>query len=245
MPTIRTGAQLMAHELTHVVQQQRGNIAFQGNLTVGAPNDVYEREANEIADAVNSGNRQVNSPLMVSQASTGLQRACGPAAIGAPVGCTPVSGDIVGERFHFTVNCDDFINPAEQTRLELFADTIANGEIIEIYGYASTEGDPTFNENLSCARALKAQTIVQSVLTGKGVSAVVSVFMHGPNPGLNAAEQRSVVIDRSQVMSPSPTPGVSFVGGPDVSTQVSDAVDKTKTTFAGLTASQRRMRATR
>ncbi len=205
MPGNRTSRRLLVHELTHVVQQK--DATLQGNLTVGAADDDYEREANKIADVVNNDQAQSNSPYLARQGSAHLQRTCGPTAIGTPAGCTPVSGDTLGERFLFAVNCDDFLRPAEQTRLELFADTIANGERIEIHGYASIDGDPTFNENLSCARALKAQAIIQFILTGKGVAASVSVFMHGANPGSSPAEQRSVVINRSGVVPPSPTAG--------------------------------------
>ena len=137
-PQTDEGRSLLAHELTHVVQQSR-------NVPGGAR----------------------------------IQRACGPAAIGTPAGCTPVSGDAVGERFLFAVDCDSLLVPGEQARLELFADTIADGETIEIHGYASTDGDASLNESLSCARALRAQSIIQSILTGKGVSAAVGVFMHG------------------------------------------------------------------
>ena len=175
-------------------------------IAVGGVDDAYEREANSIAEAVNNNTLQADFSHLEPRASLNLQRACGPAAIGSPAGCTPVSGNIVGERFLFAINCDTFLTPAEQTRLELFADTIANGEMIEIHGFASMDGDPAFNENLSCARALKVQAIIQSILAGKGVSALVGAFMHGANPGLNPAEQRSVVIDRSGVVPPSPIP---------------------------------------
>jgi hypothetical protein len=164
-PQTDGGRSLLAHELTHVVQQSR--------------------------DTRGAGR---------------IQRACGPAAVGTPAGCTPVSGNVVGERFLFARSCDSFLVPEEQARLELFADTIADGETVAIHGYASTDGDPAFNERLSCARALKAQFIIQSILTGKGVSAVVNVFMHGESAGLNPVEQRSVVVDKSGVTPPSPPP---------------------------------------
>jgi hypothetical protein len=164
-PQTVEGRHLLAHELTHVMQQ-RGN----------APGVAR------------------------------IQRACGPAAIGTPAGCTPVSGEAAGERFLFAVNCDSFLVPSEQARLELFADTIVAGETIAIHGYASRDGATAFNESLSCARALKAQSIIQSILIGKNVSATVRVFMHGANQGPNPADQRSVVVDRSGLAPPVPVP---------------------------------------
>lgn len=47
---------LLAHELTHVVQQSPGSaIAQQSSMSVGAANDPLEAEADRAADLVNSG----------------------------------------------------------------------------------------------------------------------------------------------------------------------------------------------
>ncbi len=48
-PSSSDGRELLAHELTHVVQQT-GTV--QTKLMVGAPNDVYEQEADQVARAV-------------------------------------------------------------------------------------------------------------------------------------------------------------------------------------------------
>lgn len=48
-PGSSTGRELLAHELTHVVQQ---NGAVQTKLTVGAPGDRYEQEADSVARTV-------------------------------------------------------------------------------------------------------------------------------------------------------------------------------------------------
>ena len=49
-PTTASGQELLAHELTHVVQQSGATV--QGKLTVGAPDDEYEREADQVAAQV-------------------------------------------------------------------------------------------------------------------------------------------------------------------------------------------------
>lgn len=51
------GQELLAHELTHVVQQATGAVSTTGSgMTVNAPNDVYEQEANALAqDITRSG----------------------------------------------------------------------------------------------------------------------------------------------------------------------------------------------
>lgn len=54
-PGTEGGDRLIAHELAHVVQQ--GGRAGAGPLTVGAPGDAHEREADAAAHAVTSGAR--------------------------------------------------------------------------------------------------------------------------------------------------------------------------------------------
>jgi hypothetical protein len=49
-PGSSSGGKLLAHELTHVVQQRGGVV--QGKLTVGRPDDAYEQEADQVADQV-------------------------------------------------------------------------------------------------------------------------------------------------------------------------------------------------
>ena len=52
-PTSETGRRLLAHELTHVVQQRQAPAVLQGtSLKVGVPGDRAEREADQIADAL-------------------------------------------------------------------------------------------------------------------------------------------------------------------------------------------------
>lgn len=50
------GQELLAHELTHVVQQRSGSVGGGGSgMTVNAPGDSYEQEADSVAKTVMSG----------------------------------------------------------------------------------------------------------------------------------------------------------------------------------------------
>lgn len=60
------GQELIAHELTHVVQQGSGAVKGGSGLTVNAPGDTYEQEADAVA-------KQVTSPGTAS-AEAGVQR---------------------------------------------------------------------------------------------------------------------------------------------------------------------------
>ncbi len=51
-PQSSNGKELIAHELTHVVQQGTGKVQSQGGMTVNAPGDRFEQEADNIASAV-------------------------------------------------------------------------------------------------------------------------------------------------------------------------------------------------
>lgn len=51
-PGSSDGQRLIAHELTHVVQQGASPPSVQGKMTVNDPNDQYEAEADQVADVV-------------------------------------------------------------------------------------------------------------------------------------------------------------------------------------------------
>jgi hypothetical protein len=65
-PGSHAGKELLAHELTHVVQQ--GGAPVQGKLALGAPGDAYEREADSVAREVVAG--------LPSDAAAPVQRQC-------------------------------------------------------------------------------------------------------------------------------------------------------------------------
>lgn len=206
VPQTVTGKQLVAHELTHVTQQQAG--------------------------------AEPNHPGF-PQTSCYLQRTCGPAAIGDVGGCIGRGGDITdyggsSDRiFLFDVNCDDF-RSGEESRLRMFARTISLTDVVEIDGFASEEGDPVFNENLSCARALAAE----SILNQEAVSATMGLFKHGATPGFRD-DRRSVVITITPSTPSASTPAPQYICGPDVTTQIENAVSNTKSTFAGWNTTQK------
>jgi hypothetical protein len=55
-PNSGSGQELIAHELTHVVQQSSGSVGSgSGRMTVNAPGDAYEQEADSVAKTLLSG----------------------------------------------------------------------------------------------------------------------------------------------------------------------------------------------
>jgi hypothetical protein len=86
-PATSEGRRLVAHELTHVVQQGNNN-QMPHELSLGSPDDEHERQASAVANAFNEPRvemgRQTDQTVSIMPATTGfpaaLQRACLPAA---------------------------------------------------------------------------------------------------------------------------------------------------------------------
>jgi hypothetical protein len=71
-PHSSAGQELITHELTHVVQQSTGAVGSgSGKMTVNAPGDAFEQEADAVAKAVVSAGPQVQRQAAEEQA---LQR---------------------------------------------------------------------------------------------------------------------------------------------------------------------------
>jgi hypothetical protein len=68
-PHTSQGQELIAHELTHVVQQNSGRVGSGSGMTVNAPDDTFEQEADALSKAVTGS----ESPAAVQrQAEEGL-----------------------------------------------------------------------------------------------------------------------------------------------------------------------------
>jgi outer membrane protein OmpA-like peptidoglycan-associated protein len=130
-----------------------------------------------------------------------IQRACGGAEIGSRTGCIGSSeeqSDFEFAPYRFNRNCDTF-KPGEKERLELDGSVaVEAGETLEVHGFASSEGNPQYNVDLSCARADQ----VASVLGDVG-AIVAEIHAHGPTPG-NRDLRRSVTLRQAP---PRPGPG--------------------------------------
>lgn len=66
-PHTAGGQELLAHELTHVTQQRQGMVGGGTRMQVNAPGDAFERQADDVAQSVTSG-----------QTPDGVQRVAAP-----------------------------------------------------------------------------------------------------------------------------------------------------------------------
>jgi outer membrane protein OmpA-like peptidoglycan-associated protein len=176
-PDTHAGRHLIAHELAHVVQQSGAARESAGGVGVG---------------------RYVGAPM--------IQRVCGPGPIAAALRgggvpeCVGQSGDITGTRFLFRRNCDDLLSAAEEASLRRFLSGIQAGDFFKVHGFASTDGDASYNIDLSCARA---RMVARRIVAAGGV--VTDVIAFGPTAG-SSRERRSVVVTPAIIPGGTSTP---------------------------------------
>jgi hypothetical protein len=75
-PGSSAGQKLLAHELTHVVQQGCADHASRGTLEVGSSTTAYERESEQVAERITKGTSRLDQFTLVR--SSLLQRTCSP-----------------------------------------------------------------------------------------------------------------------------------------------------------------------
>lgn len=207
-PHAAEGRRLLAHELTHVIQQGAGS----GSTAHG------ERAARS------SGNGASRQPAMV-------QRACGPSEIGTPSGCrTPPDFGSFREGepvYRFVLSCDTF-HTGEDARLAADVRSLPEGTRVVIHGYASEDGGAAFNEHLACARALAARALLVSpgpLGAGLTASSIVDLYSHGEVAG-PAEGRRSVTLE---ILLPDlETPVTDGSCGPDVTDWFVDIMNNAK-----------------
>ncbi|MGH7391048.1 MAG: eCIS core domain-containing protein [Candidatus Rokuibacteriota bacterium] len=191
------GRRLLAHELAHTVQQRGASETPASALEISSPGDGHEREADRVADRAVQG---LAGPAPgMSARGVSIQRACGPVAIGEPEGCEPFGSvsteqifSVPAERFLFRVNCDEFVSAAERNRLRALAAGIGAADPVDIHGFASEEGDATYNAHLSCARAMRARR--ELIDAGLPEANLRGIFNHGATAFGARDVNRSVVI---------------------------------------------------
>ena len=189
-PATQEGRRLLAHELTHVVQQGR------------APARAHAGGAARESPSAARG-----APIRASLAST-LQRAGDPAAIPPGLRCPTdlTTGRPTGTDIVFTVGLST-ITAAHTAALTTFRDAwVAAGgtDDVVVHGYASTDGEQGANWTLSCDRA----EAVQAELVRLGIPAVrISMLAHGESTDFStslAPNRRAVVTSRAPGLLPLP-----------------------------------------
>jgi outer membrane protein OmpA-like peptidoglycan-associated protein len=213
-PGTSEGRRLLAHELTHVVQQQAiGTISsIQRKLEVGQPDDAYEQEAEAQAANVMEGNGidtvQVKGQLGIAR----LQRKIDPAELLKGTGCDVPNTSPPGPMYA-TVQFDfdsDKVSAKEKAEISKFVagpggdSSLVN---VRVDGYASPEGNEEYNLGLSCRRAKAVRKELANDLNISEAS--IATFAHGRTKEFSKKlpGNRVVIISATSVRSPKPVPG--------------------------------------
>jgi len=141
-PATPLGRRLIAHELTHVVQQSGSR---------GTP------------DAQRNGKRSLVSP---SAAPLILQRKCKD-EIGKASDCKTSADSVIGWQFFFKEGCDDLL-VGEDAKIA----NLKYGRKLKIHGFANQEGKGDFDARLACQRVgviadLAAKTRPEAPVLGR------------------------------------------------------------------------------
>ena len=217
-PGTSEGRRLLAHELTHVVQQQAiGNSSsIQGKLEVGQPNDAYEQEAEAQAANVIEGHGIDTVQIKGQPGITRLQRKIDPVKELAGTGCEPPTTSPLGllfARVHFGFDKDD-VSAKEKAEIVKFVTGSGGGSglsNVRVDGYASTVGDERYNLHLSCRRAKAVRKELAKELHIPEAS--IATFAHGETSEFSdkklkkgPEENQIAIISATSVPSPKPVP---------------------------------------
>ncbi len=231
-PRTASGQRLLAHELTHVVQQQSWSTP-QSSLRIGPAADAQEHEAqrtalamgqeelNSTQDAPESVQRQTASPEPPPAGSSSSGAATPkPENCPAPkdLACAPSKDPVKGATSDLVFLVDsadlDKARPSSSKFPTARAEIDATAEswkkagasgTIRIDGYASAEYECVYNWHLSCRRA----QAVADELRKQGVAdSSLSLFAHGESDAAGAAlaPNRRATISLPAGPKPTPTP---------------------------------------
>jgi hypothetical protein len=160
VPGTHEGRQILAHELTHVIQQGGGGEPEHTHRMVQRqPDTAPEKENEHEKDFGIAGPPQPAPAVLPGFGDVTPDAACPPLPTNlgrltpAPP-CPTADVDITGEPFTFCRASDIFSPGSERRRLITWARSQPAGATFVVHGYASeSDGTPAQNANVSCHRA--------------------------------------------------------------------------------------------
>lgn len=181
-PHTRAGQRLLAHELAHTVQQKQATTAID-RLSIGAPSDAFEKEADRAASQTFSGGPvsvQFNGPLSLQRQ---VKPDSSPAAdmppsldVGLAESASPFMAAAIGSVTidHFVTGKSD-ISAENEKQLAHTAETILTllkkypAATISVTGHTDAVGQESDNQSLGQARA----DATMASLVSHGVTAAI------------------------------------------------------------------------
>jgi len=215
-PETDAGRRLLGHELTHVVQQRASGSERPSLLSIGAPDDPAEAEADRVAAVVTGshGLGQRAPPVDPSPtAFAGLHRLRRQADISAAphLRCITVVGPGHPSGFEFEFRLSDAtLTEAQRRTIRTFArtwTTAASQPDIIIDGFASIDGGQELNWRLSCDRA---EAILDGLVAEGVPRGRITTFAHGESTEFSRTllppNRRAIL---STIAMPAPPPAAT------------------------------------
>jgi Domain of unknown function (DUF4157)/OmpA family len=258
-PSSSSGRKLMAHELTHTIQQSHNGVSnLAGSLRVSNANDPDEREAESVAESLlNADNYPAVTP-QIQPAITAIQRLGDLSKVppGLELECE-IAGDSPSMQVEDIMFGNRVSIPLTTLQIAQINNFVINWHAaggnapVRVDGFASTSGTDESNWQLSCDRAKAVTDEIQNPSSGNpGIpDGFIRKVAQGETSEFGAAaNNRKVTISSPMTMPSVPTPPpvappaapvVGPVCGPDVTSQVTTAVANTRSVFAGWSTTQR------
>lgn len=214
------GLGVLAHELTHTIQQAQGMSGLQTSLRVGKSDDAYEREADVQAHRVLTERGASVAPAQVSASEPVVRRlgdltrvpagfACGTANAAPPATVAQV---LFG-------NSATNLTGLDRVRVDNFIVNwrAAGGNVpVRVVGYASTSGTDEMNWQLSCERAQNIAAELGNPAAGiPGIpAALITTVAQGETTEFGAeADNRRATILANFPQQPTPRPAAPAATG--------------------------------
>jgi outer membrane protein OmpA-like peptidoglycan-associated protein len=182
-PEKTVGKKLLAHELTHTIQQSQGrSVAPQesNSLQISDPGNIHEIEAEKQALAVNEGETTAPTPVQYRLDVARLQRQADISQAPPELPCIPKSGPghMPGTDIMFSISSTTLTASHKADIAAFVGEWVASGSMDDVMvdGWASVDGPQPLNWKLSCERA----EAVKTELITRGVTAAnVTTLAHG------------------------------------------------------------------
>lgn len=205
---------VLAHELTHTIQQSRIGNSSTPSLRLGPVDDAYEREADVQSQRILSGGRAAGASVANVSFEPSVQRLGDLTRVPAIFACStanPAPPTTV-DRVLFSNRVTD-PTPLDRVRIDNFIVNwrAAGGNVpVRVVGYASTLGTDELNWQLSCDRAQSTANELMNPAAGiPGIPAVlITIVAQGETTEFGAeAENRRATILANFPRQPTPRPG--------------------------------------
>ncbi len=214
-----SGRRLLAHELTHTVQQsQAGLSSLAGSMRVSESGDADEREAEAVAESLISTNTNetvianihpVTSTIQrlgdLTKVPPGLELECEIASDSPP---TPAENLLFGNGV-FTLSS---LQRAQIDNFVMNWRAAGSNAPVRVDGYASTLGTDEFNWRLSCHRV--EEVVKELTIPSSGILGIPAGFIRRVAQGETTefgaeAKNRRATISSPITLPPTPTPSPS------------------------------------